>query len=106
MRIGQGRLPLYGHRLGDMARSCGVVDKIAYSPQEACHALGIGMTTLYELLGSGRIKSTKVGTRRLIDVQSLRELVIGVSTNQSTSKPRIRAKAGEGGREKRGANAH
>jgi excisionase family DNA binding protein len=42
---------------------------------EACAAAGIGMTKLYELIGSGAIESVTIGRRRLIRVDSLLRLL-------------------------------
>lgn len=41
-------------------------ERIAYSPQEVCRLLGIGRTTLYELIGDGSLETVKLGSRRLI----------------------------------------
>lgn len=48
-------------------------EKIAYRPLEACKAVGIGKTGLYEALKSGELRSFKSGRKRLIlrdDLQS------------------------------------
>ena len=42
---------------------------------EACRKTGLGVTTLYALLKVKKIRSTKVGRRRLIFWQSLQELL-------------------------------
>ncbi len=42
---------------------------------EACAAAGIGTTKLYELIGSGALKSVTIGRRRLIRVDSLLSLL-------------------------------
>ncbi len=41
-------------------------NKLAYSVEEACQALGIGQALAYELIMSGLLHSIKVGARRLI----------------------------------------
>lgn len=46
--------------------------KLAYSPEDACEALSIGRTQLFELLRDNEIDSVKIGRRRLIPVDSLR----------------------------------
>lgn len=51
--------------------------KLAYSISEACHAIGIGRSKLYELIGDGHVKTIKVGSRTLIPADSLRALVSG-----------------------------
>jgi excisionase family DNA binding protein len=45
--------------------------KLAYSVDEACSALSIGRTAVFDLLRRGEIASVKVGRRRLIPVASL-----------------------------------
>ena len=48
---------------------------LAYSIKEAVRISSIGRTSLYALINDGRLKTTKVGGRTLINAQSLRELV-------------------------------
>ena len=46
--------------------------RLAVSPAEAARLAGVGRTTLYEAIGSGALRSLKIGKRRLITVESLR----------------------------------
>jgi excisionase family DNA binding protein len=46
---------------------------LAVSPNEAARLCGIGRTTLYTALSSGELKSVKIGTRRLIMLEALRD---------------------------------
>lgn len=46
---------------------------IAVSPNEAARLCSIGRTTLYAALSSGDLKSIKIGTRRLITLEALRD---------------------------------
>lgn len=46
---------------------------LAVSPNEAARLCGIGRTTLYAALSSGDLKSVKIGTRRLIMIDALRD---------------------------------
>lgn len=46
---------------------------LAVSPNEAARLCGIGRTTLYAALSSGELKSIKIGTRRLITMDALRD---------------------------------
>lgn len=46
---------------------------IAVSPNEAARLCSIGRTTLYAALSSGELKSVKIGTRRLITLEALRD---------------------------------
>jgi excisionase family DNA binding protein len=49
------------------------IERIAVSPSEAARLAGIGRTRLYEAIGSGSLRSLKIGKRRLITVEALRE---------------------------------
>ncbi|WP_244884447.1 helix-turn-helix domain-containing protein [Sphingobium cupriresistens] len=51
--------------------------RIAYSIAEAAKLTGLGRTTLYSLLGNGRLASVKIGNRRLIHSAALERLVSG-----------------------------
>ncbi|WP_289149588.1 helix-turn-helix domain-containing protein [uncultured Salipiger sp.] len=46
---------------------------LAVSPNEAARLYSIGRTTLYAALSSGELKSIKIGTRRLITLEALRD---------------------------------
>lgn len=48
---------------------------LVYSIKEAIRVSSIGKTRLYALINEGRLKTTKVGKRTLVNAQSLRELV-------------------------------
>lgn len=39
---------------------------------EAARALGIGRSGVYELLNAGKLKSVKIGSRRLVTVASVK----------------------------------
>lgn len=42
---------------------------------DAARSLGIGRTKLYELIGTGRLKTVKIGRRTLVKTDSIRMLV-------------------------------
>lgn len=46
---------------------------LAVSPNEAARLCSIGRTTLYAALSSGELKSVKIGARRLITLEALRD---------------------------------
>lgn len=48
---------------------------LTVSIDEAVKATSLSIATIHRYLASGKIKSRKVGRRRLIDAQSLREFV-------------------------------
>lgn len=43
--------------------------------EEAARALGIGRSLVYDLIRSGRLRSFKVGSRRLIPVSAIDEAI-------------------------------
>ncbi|SCG19734.1 transcriptional regulator, AlpA family [Micromonospora echinofusca] len=43
--------------------------------EEAARALGIGRSLVYELIRSGRLRSFKVGSRRLIPAAAIDEVI-------------------------------
>ena len=47
-------------------------EPLAVSPAEAARLSGLGRTTIYDALGSGALKSIKIGKRRLITIEALR----------------------------------
>ena len=50
-------------------------DPIAFSPKEVGKKCGLGKTTVFKLLKSGRLASVKVGKRRLIPADSVRTML-------------------------------
>jgi excisionase family DNA binding protein len=51
--------------------------KLAFTIAEACHAVGISRSKLYELIGEGRVETRKIGSRTIIPANSLLALVSG-----------------------------
>lgn len=51
--------------------------KLAYSIPEAKAATGLSVAFLYRLMQAGRLRYTKIGTRRVIPKSALLELVEG-----------------------------
>ena len=49
--------------------------------EEAARLLGIGRTTMFELIGSGDVKSVRLGRRRLIARKSLKSFIDELSIN-------------------------
>ena len=54
-----------------------IPDPLAVSPAAAARLVGIGRTKLYEAIGSGELKTLKIGSRRLITVDALRDWIQG-----------------------------
>lgn len=49
--------------------------KLAYSVNEACRALSLSRTTVYEMIARKQLRSFKVGVKTLIPADSLQSLV-------------------------------
>lgn len=47
------------------------MERLAYTPKEACEALRIGRTKLYELLANGELKAVALGGKTLIPRDAL-----------------------------------
>lgn len=50
-------------------------NKIACSVRDAAEAIGVCPNTIYKHMREGRIEFTKLGSRRLVKVESLRRLI-------------------------------
>jgi excisionase family DNA binding protein len=59
------------------------VPKLAYTPHEAAEALGISRNLLYQLIGSGQLRSIKAGSRRLIPASAINEFLSGASSERA-----------------------
>ena len=53
--------------------------KLAYSISEVCEASSLGRTTVYSHIFSGRLKSVRIGGRRVVLADSLHDLISGRS---------------------------
>lgn len=54
-------------------------EKFFFGVDETCHALGVRMTTVYDLIAAGKLKKVKLGRRTLIPAESVRALVASLS---------------------------
>jgi excisionase family DNA binding protein len=50
---------------------------LAYRIDDAVKASGLSRSTLYDLISEGKLRSIKVGGRRLIPAEALRQLLQG-----------------------------
>jgi excisionase family DNA binding protein len=65
-----------------------MVERIAYTPAEACEALRAGLTKLYELIGQQKLKAVALGGKTLIPRAEVERFL--------ESLPSIQLRAGEG----------
>jgi excisionase family DNA binding protein len=49
--------------------------RIAYRVKEAAEAIGLGRSTLYEMMKEGKLRFVKVNNRRLIPADALMALI-------------------------------
>ncbi len=50
-------------------------NKLAYSPAEAAQALGIGRSTIFDLMKNGQLRRVKIGAKTVIPRSSLEALL-------------------------------
>lgn len=53
------------------------MERLAVSVNDAARALGLGRTSIYAMIGDGRLEMFKLGRRTLIKTASIRRLVDG-----------------------------
>jgi len=52
-----------------------IPSKLAYRIPEACAAVGLGRSKLYELINDGTIKTSLIGGRRVVPAKELERLI-------------------------------
>jgi len=55
-----------------------VPEQLLYSVEDAIEATQLGRTTLFSVMASGEIQSVKIGRRRMIPADALRDYVRGL----------------------------
>lgn len=58
-------------------------ERLMYPPAEAGEKLGVGRSTVYELIASGELESVKVGRCRRIPADALEAFVARIRAEQS-----------------------
>ena len=51
------------------------MEKLGYSVEDAAPILGVGRTTIFELIATGRLENVKIGRRRIIPADALQRLL-------------------------------
>lgn len=46
--------------------------------KQAIYEIGIGRTTIYELIKDGKLKTVKIGRRRLVPSEAIEELIVSL----------------------------
>ncbi len=63
------------------------MEKLLYTPVEACRVLGVGRSKVYELLGAGELTSVRIGACRRISAAALQEFVNRLSEPAEEDHP-------------------
>lgn len=53
------------------------IEKMALTPEELAGALGVSLSTAYNLIRTGRIRFTRVGKRILVPISAVEEFLNG-----------------------------
>jgi len=61
--------------------------RVAYRPEEAAAAVGVGRTTIFEEIRAGRLRARKVGRATIIADTDLREWVAQLQERSSKRAP-------------------
>lgn len=54
-----------------------MLERMGYSPSEAAKAIGVSRQHIYALMAAGRLRSVKLGSRRIIPADALEALLAG-----------------------------
>ena len=81
----------------------GVLQPLALSIRQACAVAGVSRSTLYEEIAAGRLKSIRIGARRLILVEDLRDWLrahreVGLPSSPDPSRISASSAPAEGAR--------
>lgn len=57
---------------------------LAYRVPDACAVLGIGRTSLYELMAAGKLRAIRIAGRTLVDAESARALIASAPARDAT----------------------
>jgi excisionase family DNA binding protein len=71
--MSQGAMFMHEHNVNPQVISKNLPRLIAI--KQATYEIGIGRTVIYELIKDGRLKTVKIGRRRLVPVEAIEELV-------------------------------
>ena len=66
-----------------------MIERLAYTPAEACEVLRIGRTKLYELIGAANLKAVALGGKTLIPRSEIERFL--------SELPSIKVRAEKGG---------
>jgi excisionase family DNA binding protein len=59
------------------------VDKLLLTPEEAAERLSVGRSRVFELIGSGRLRSVRIGASRRIPADALVDFVNALTASEA-----------------------
>lgn len=65
-----------------------LANALAVSPNEAASLLSIGRTRLYQEISSGKLRSFKLGRRRMIPVAAIEDWIVAREAEAEHADPR------------------
>jgi excisionase family DNA binding protein len=68
-----------------------MIEKVGYSIEEAAQSLGVGRTTVYDLMNSGDLESVKVGRRRIIPADAIGAFLVARRAAAAEADARVPA---------------
>jgi excisionase family DNA binding protein len=66
-----------------------IVEKLLLTPEEAADVLSLGRTKVYELIGTGALRSIRIGKCRRVPVAALEELIRSVGDRTGPLAPDV-----------------
>jgi excisionase family DNA binding protein len=67
-----------------------LIERIAYTPAEACEALRVGRTKLYQLIGARKLKAVALGGKTLIARAEIERFLSELPSIQVRAEQRVR----------------
>lgn len=59
------------------------MDKLLLTPEEAAERLSVGRSRVFELIGSGRLRSVRIGASRRIPADALVDFVNALTASEA-----------------------
>lgn len=71
--------------LPEIQTVAGALQPLAVAPGEAARLMGIGRTLVYEEIASARLRSAKIGKRRLITIEAIKDWLTAREAENTSS---------------------
>lgn len=63
------------------------MEKLLLRPEEVAEALSVGRTKVYELMGSGDLRSVRVGGSRRVPADALNDFIAALAAHREGATP-------------------